>query len=83
MNDRGQNVKEALPGIAVEVLGFEGLPDSGDKFDAPINDQAARKSLKIVSTNNELPKHKQVPKHRWKISLLKFKREFLKNSALF
>ena len=41
-NHLGQNVKDASPGFAVEILGFEGLPSAGEKFDAPINEGAAR-----------------------------------------
>lgn len=41
-NDKGSPVKECLPGIAVEVLGFEGLPLAGEKFDCVDTDQAAQ-----------------------------------------
>jgi translation initiation factor IF-2 len=41
-DDKGRNVKQASPGFAVEILGFEGLPGAGEKFDAPISDSAAR-----------------------------------------
>ncbi len=42
MNDKGGNVKECTPGMPVEVLGFDGLPLAGEKFDCVDNDQAAR-----------------------------------------
>lgn len=42
MNDKGENVKECTPGMPVEVLGFDGLPLAGEKFDCVDNDQAAR-----------------------------------------
>jgi translation initiation factor IF-2 len=41
-DDKGRNVKEATPGIAVEILGFEGLPNAGEKFNATVNDASAR-----------------------------------------
>ncbi len=42
-DDKGRSVKEVLPGIAAEVLGFEALPMAGEKFDSPEDDTAARK----------------------------------------
>ena len=34
MDDKGRSVKEVTPGIAAEVLGFEGVPNAGEKFNA-------------------------------------------------
>jgi translation initiation factor IF-2 len=42
MNDQGKTVKECLPGMPVEILGFEGLPPAGEKFDVVKDDNAAR-----------------------------------------
>ncbi|OFZ18038.1 MAG: translation initiation factor IF-2 [Bdellovibrionales bacterium GWB1_55_8] len=39
---KGKTVKTATPGIAVEVLGFEGVPNAGEKFDAPPTESDAR-----------------------------------------
>jgi translation initiation factor IF-2 len=42
MDDQGKPVKKALPGYAVEVLGFETLPQGGDRFDAPLSESDAK-----------------------------------------
>jgi translation initiation factor IF-2 len=41
-DDKGRAVKTATPGIAVEILGFEGLPNAGEKFSAAPTDSDAR-----------------------------------------
>jgi translation initiation factor IF-2 len=40
---RGQDVVEVPPGEAAEILGFEGLPNAGEKFDATDTELDARK----------------------------------------
>ncbi len=45
-DDKGRTVKEASPGIAVEILGFEGLPNAGEKFNATPTDADAREIAK-------------------------------------
>jgi translation initiation factor IF-2 len=45
-DDKGRNVKEASPGIAVEILGFEGLPNAGEVFNATPSDADAREIAK-------------------------------------
>jgi translation initiation factor IF-2 len=42
MNDQGGTQKECAPGMPVEILGFEGLPAAGEKFDVVKDDAAAR-----------------------------------------
>jgi len=42
INDRGENVREAGPSIPVEVLGFTGVPQAGDKFYALKNEKDAQ-----------------------------------------
>jgi len=40
-NDRGERVQEAGPGEPVEVLGIEGTPAAGDRFDIVANEDTA------------------------------------------
>jgi translation initiation factor IF-2 len=42
MDDKGRTVKEVPPGVAAEVLGFEGVPNAGEPFNATVDDAAAR-----------------------------------------
>jgi translation initiation factor IF-2 len=41
-NHLGESVKEVTPGIAVELLGFDGIPNAGDTFDAVKDEKAAQ-----------------------------------------
>lgn len=45
MNDKGAQIKESGPGIPVEILGFEGLPTAGERFDVVADDAAARELI--------------------------------------
>ncbi len=40
---RGQRVEEALPGMPVEILGFDGVPDAGEHFRVVENDREAKR----------------------------------------
>ncbi len=40
---RGQRVEEALPGMPVEILGFDGVPDAGEQFRVVDNDREAKR----------------------------------------
>ena len=40
---RGQRVDEALPGMPVEILGFDGVPDAGEHFRVVENDREAKR----------------------------------------
>jgi translation initiation factor IF-2 len=40
---RGQRVKDATPGMPVEILGFDGVPDAGEHFRVVENEREARR----------------------------------------
>ncbi|MGH3100582.1 MAG: translation initiation factor IF-2, partial [Thermoleophilia bacterium] len=40
---RGQKVEEATPGMPVEILGFDGVPDAGEQFRVVGNDREAKR----------------------------------------
>jgi translation initiation factor IF-2 len=42
MNERGDQVKEVLPGYPVEVLGLSGVPTAGDEFNVVSDEKAAK-----------------------------------------
>jgi len=41
-NDKGDKVEEATPSMPVEILGFTGIPSSGDPFQVTENEKVAR-----------------------------------------
>ncbi len=41
-DDRGNRVEEAGPSMPVEILGFDGVPDSGDPFQVTEDEKSAR-----------------------------------------
>lgn len=43
MDDKGRMIKAVSPGVAAEVLGFEGVPNAGEKFSGTATDADARK----------------------------------------
>lgn len=47
MNDRGERVNEALPGTPVEVLGLDGVPNAGDRFDIVVDEDSANKVVEL------------------------------------
>ena len=42
VDDHGDNVKEALPSMPVQVLGFDDVPSAGDVFRVTVDDKTAR-----------------------------------------
>ncbi len=47
MNDRGEKIQFALPGMPVEVLGLDGTPGAGDKVDVVKDEKSAEEVAKI------------------------------------
>ncbi len=54
-NDKGQRVKEAGPSIPVSILGFNGAPSAGDKF----NVVADEKEAKAIAVKREQLRREQ------------------------
>jgi translation initiation factor IF-2 len=55
-DDKGQRVEEATPSMPVEVLGFEGMPEAGDPFEAVEDEKFARQ---ISAKRQELKKFEE------------------------
>ena len=63
-DDKGRMVKEASPAFAVEVLGFEGVPNAGDTFSSPATEADARKIAE-----NRIDKQRQKSAAEKRVSL--------------
>jgi translation initiation factor IF-2 len=55
-DDRGQAISEVGPGTPVEVLGLDGVPSAGDRFDVVENERAAKQ---LVSHRREKRRRKE------------------------
>lgn len=55
INDKGQQIKEALPGQPVEVLGLTGTPEAGDPFSVVTDEGKARE---VVAYRQRVKKDK-------------------------
>ena len=50
MNDKGERVEKIGPGLPVEVLGLEGTPSAGDRFDVVVDEKTAEQ---VVDTRKQ------------------------------
>jgi len=55
-NDKGERIEEAPPSMPVEVIGFEGMPNAGDPFEAVEDEKYARA---ISVKRQELKKYEE------------------------
>jgi translation initiation factor IF-2 len=55
-NDKGMRIEEAPPSMPVEVIGFEGIPNAGDPFEAVEDEKFARA---ISDKRQELKKYEE------------------------
>jgi translation initiation factor IF-2 len=64
-DDKGRTVKSATPGLAVEVLGFEGVPNAGEGFNSAEKDADARN----IAENRQDKNRAKTPGSQGKVSL--------------
>jgi translation initiation factor IF-2 len=57
-NERGQKVTEAGPATPVSLLGFEGAPNAGDKFNVMEDEREARN---IALKRQQLQREQSLP----------------------
>ncbi len=50
MNDKGERVQNVGPGLPIEILGLEGVPGAGDRFDVVVDEKTAEQ---VVQTRKE------------------------------
>ena len=58
INDKGQNIKEALPSMPIEVLGFDSNPLAGDDFIVVDSETGARKIAEYRFNKKQNQKNK-------------------------
>ncbi|MCC2679530.1 MAG: translation initiation factor, partial [Pseudobdellovibrio sp.] len=46
-NDKGERVETVTPGLPVEVLGLDGVPAAGDRFDVVVDEKTAEEVVEI------------------------------------
>ncbi|MEQ1721863.1 MAG: translation initiation factor IF-2 [Pseudobdellovibrio sp.] len=46
-NDKGERVETVTPGLPVEVLGLEGVPAAGDRFDVVVDERTAEEVVGV------------------------------------
>jgi translation initiation factor IF-2 len=60
INSNGENVKEALPSMPIEVLGFDANPLAGDDFVVVDNENSARKIAEYRFNKKQIQKNKVI-----------------------
>ena len=60
INGNGENVKEALPSMPIEVLGFDANPLAGDDFIVVDNENTARKIAEYRFNKKQIQKNKVI-----------------------
>ncbi len=50
VNDKGEKVERVTPGLPAEVLGLEGVPSAGDRFDIVVDEKTAEEVVQIRKT---------------------------------
>ena len=50
LNDKGERIQEALPATPIEILGLQGLPESGEEFFV-VKDEKKAKTLSVLKQN--------------------------------
>ncbi|MBN2442135.1 MAG: translation initiation factor IF-2 [Spirochaetales bacterium] len=64
-NDKGEKIQEVTPGLPAEIIGFTGIPDSGDPFQVTENEKTAR----IIGTKRQELKKMEEAKNLSKVTL--------------
>ena len=61
-NDKGERILEVTPGLPAEVLGLEGVPSAGDRFDVVQDEKTAEQVVNIrkLATLKSKEGHKKV-----------------------
>lgn len=47
INDKGERIERVTPGLPAEVLGLEGVPSAGDRFDIVVDEKTAEEVVAI------------------------------------
>ena len=50
VNDKGERIERITPGLPAEVLGLEGVPSAGDRFDIVVDEKTAEEVVQIRKT---------------------------------
>jgi translation initiation factor IF-2 len=53
VNDKGERVERVNPGLPVEILGLEGVPGAGDRFDVVIDEKTAEEVVQVRKTASQ------------------------------